>query len=170
MNAEQVVIAYDASQDHNDVAQLIPLIEATTTMAGAAGITEEVGLVLADAGYCSKENAAAQGPDRLIATTKDWKQRRAARELGETKGPPPEDASPLEAMEHRLRTLEGAAAYATRSHTSSRKFGDAKENRGYRRFMRRGLVAAQSETALISATHNLLKVFHHRPSVVFGAS
>ena len=30
---------------------------------------------------------------------------------------PPEGASPLQAMEHRLRTVEGAAAYSLRSHT-----------------------------------------------------
>jgi len=126
--------------------------------------------VLADAGYRSVENAAAEGPGRLISTTKDWKQRRAARELGETAGPPPKGASPLEAMEHRLCTPEGAAAYATRSHTVEPVFGDTKENRGYRRFMRRGRASARSETALIFAAHNLLKVFHHRPSVVFGAS
>jgi len=45
-----------------------------------------------------------------------------------------------------------------------------KENRGFRRFMRRGLSAAESETALIFAAHNLLKVFHHNPSAVLPAT
>jgi hypothetical protein len=89
--------------------------------------------------------------------------------MGGTTGPPAPDASPLEAMEHRLRTPEGAQAYATRSHTVEPVFGDTKENRGFRRFMRRGLDAADSEAALIFAVHNLLKVFHHNPSVVFSA-
>jgi hypothetical protein len=73
-------------------------------------------------------------------------------------------------MEHRLRTSEGAACYATRSHTVEPVLGDVKENRGYRRFMRRGLAAADSEAGLIFAVHNLLKIFHHNPSVVFSAS
>ncbi|MGH9104921.1 MAG: transposase [Acidimicrobiales bacterium] len=170
VNADQVVVAYAATQDHNDVAQLIPLEEATLASAEAAGIEEKIGRSLSDAGYWSEENATAPGPDRLIATTKDWKQRRAARELGETFGPPPEDASPLDAMEHRLRTSEGAAAYATRSHTVEPVFGDTKENRGFRRFMRRGLAAADSEAGLIFAVHNLLKIYHHNPSVVFSPS
>ena len=170
VNADQVVVAYAATKDHNDVNQLLPMIEATRAAADAVGITGPIGLVLADAGYWSEENATAQGPDRLIATTKDWKQRRAARELGETTGPPPEDATALEQMEHRLRTAEGAAAYATRSHTVEPVFGDTKENRGYRRFMRRGLAAANSEAGLIFSAHNLLKVFHHNPSVVFSPS
>ncbi|MGH7918803.1 MAG: transposase, partial [Candidatus Dormibacteraceae bacterium] len=94
----------------------------------------------------------------------DWKQRRAARELGNTSGPPPEDATPLEAMEHRLRTEEGTSAYASRSYTVEPVFGDTKENRGFRRFMRRGLVAADGEAGLIFAANNLLKIFHHNPS------
>jgi hypothetical protein len=145
------------------------MIEATKEVAEEAGIEEPIGLVLADAGYWSEANATAEDPDRLIATTKDWKQRRASREMGGTTGPPAPDASPLEAMEHRLRTPEDAQAYATRSHTVEPVFGDTKQNRGFRRFMRRGLDAADSEAALIFAVHNLLKVFHHNPSVVFSA-
>jgi transposase len=170
VNADQVVIAYALTQGHNDVGQLMPMIAATEAVAAKAGIDEPIGLVTADAGYWSEENATAAGPDRLIATTKDWKQRKAAREMGATTGPPPKDASPLEAMEHRLRTEEGAASYATRSHTVEPVFGDTKENRGFRRFMRRGLTAADSEAALIFAVHNLLKVYHHNPGVVFSTT
>jgi hypothetical protein len=166
VNADQAVIAFAATQDHNDVGQLLPMIEATDEVARSAGIDEQIGLVTADARYWSEENATAPGPDRLIATTKDWKQRKAARELGETAGPPPADASPPEQMEHRLRTPEGAAAYATRSHTVEPVFDDTNENRGFRRFMRHGLSAAESEAALIFAAHNLLKVFHHNPSAI----
>jgi transposase len=167
VNADQVVVAYAATTDHNDSNQLLPMIEATEKTAADAGIAEQIGLVLADAGYWSEDNATADGPNRLIATTKDWKQRKAAREMGTTTGPPPEDASALEQMEHRLRTAEGAAAYATRSHTVEPPFGNLKENRGFRRFMRRGIRAVESETALIFATHNLMKVFFYNPSAVF---
>ena len=125
VNEDQVVIAYSATQDHNDQNQLVPMIEATKETAKAAGIKENVGLVLADAGYWSEDNATSSGPDRLIATTKDWKQRKAARELGNTVGPPPANATTLEAMEHRLRTKEGGEAYATRSYTVEPVFGDA---------------------------------------------
>jgi len=159
VNAQQVVIACAATQDHNDSEQYVPMAAATTTKtAAAAGINEPVELFLADAGYWSDDNA--------IATTKDWKQRRAAKEMGTTIGEPPEDATTLEAMEHRLRTPDGAAAYATRSHTVEPVFGDIKENRGFRRFMRRGLTAANSEAHLIFCVHNVAKLFHHNPQVV----
>jgi hypothetical protein len=125
------------------------------------GITHSIGLVLADAGYWSEDNATCEGPNRLIATTKNWKLRRAARELGATHGDPPNNASPLEAMEHRLRTSEGAAAYAKRSHTVEPVFA-SKANHDYRRFRRRGLAAAQSEWALIAIAHNLGKLHRAR--------
>ena len=127
-----------------------------------AGIIDPVQQALADAGYWSEANATTPGPDRLIATLKDYKQRRAARELGTTTGPPPQDATPLEAMEHRLRTPEGAAAYTLRSYTIEPVFGDRKTNRGSTHFRRRGLPAATSEWAFMHLTGNLQKLYNHQ--------
>jgi len=162
VNEQQIVVACDVSQDANDVGQYVPMVTAAQAALVAAGVADDIGTVLADAGYWSDDNAVAQGPDRLIATLKDWKQRRAAREMGSTTGPPPVEASTLEAMEHRLRTPEGAKAYAHRSHIVEPVFGDAKENRGWRRFRRRGLSEAQSEWALMSLSHNIAKLFNHQ--------
>lgn len=162
VNEHQIVVGHAVTQDANDLNQYQPMVSATRAILDAAGITEPIGVVLADAGYWSDANATAQGPDRLIATLKDWKQRRAARETGTTSGPPPHGASPLETMEHRLRTPEGAAAYAKRSYTVEPVFGDLKENRGYRQFRRRGLAAVRSEWALITMSHNIAKLFTHR--------
>ncbi|MGH9088431.1 MAG: transposase [Acidimicrobiales bacterium] len=158
VNANQVIVGADVTNQANDVAQLLPMIVVVEQNAAAAKLTDVIGTVTADAGYWSEENAVAPGPDRLIATTKDWKQRQAAREMGTTVGEPPEEASTLLKMEHRLRTIEGAATYATRSSTVEPVFGQAKENRGARRFMRRGLDAAKSEWSLISTTTNILKM------------
>lgn len=161
VNASQIVVAAELTNDANDVALLLPLIAASEANANKAGVAGGIGVVLADAGYWSEINATAEGPNRLIATLKDWKQRRAAKQMGTTTGEPPEDASPLEAMEHALRTPEGAELYAQRSYTVEPVFGQAKENRSIRRFMRRGLDAAESEWALICTTGNLLKLYSH---------
>jgi transposase len=162
VNENQIVVACDVTQDANDVGQYQPMVAATHDALGAAGVSQPIGVVLADAGYWSEDNATAAGPDRLIATLKDCKQRRAARDMGTTTGPPPEGASTLEAMEHRLRTIEGAQTYAQRSHTVEPVFADHKENRGWRRFRRRGLDAARSEWALMNTSHNLAKLFANR--------
>ncbi len=163
VNEHGVVVAVDVTQDHNDVKQLVPMIAAIRHSLNAAGISAEVGVLLLDAGYWSEDNATAKGPDRLIATTKDWKRRKQLREQDTVVGLPPEDATPKEAMEHRLCTAEGAELYAKRGHTVEPVFGDHKHNRGFRRFVRRGLTAARAEWLLITATGNLLKAYrcHH---------
>ena len=161
-NQHQIVLACHVSQDTGDVLLYEPMMTALAETLTAAGITAPVDLALADAGYWSHENATSPGPERLIATTKDHKQRRAARELGHTTGPPPDDAAPIDAMEHRLRTPEGAAAYAQRSHTIEPVFADRKHNRGMRAFRRRGLPAVNSEWALMHLAGNMLKLRQHR--------
>jgi transposase len=161
VNEHQIVVAAAVTQDANDVGQYQPMVAATQANLAAVGITDGIGVVLADAGYWSDANATAEGPPRLIATLKDHKQRKAAQTAGVTTGPPPSDATPIEAMEHRLRTAEGAETYAQRSHTVEAVFGDTKENRGWRRFRRRGLTAATSEWSLMTASHNLAKLFDH---------
>ena len=135
----------------------------------AAAITATPMLALADAGYWSEANATAPGPDRLIATMKDHKQRRAARDLGQTTGPPPANATPADAMEHRLRTPAGAAAYAKRSRTIEPVFADRKHNRAMRSFRRRGIDAANSEWAFMHLAANMLKLRQHRAAAAaFG--
>lgn len=155
VNEHGVALAADVTQDGNDVEQCTPMMAATQANLDAAGITEPVGIMLFDAGYLSEDNLTADGPDRLIATGKAWKLRRS----DPTEGPPPENASPIDAMQHRLRTPEGAAVYAKRQHTVEPVFGDIKHLRGFRRFSRRGLAAVDAEWKLVMTAHNILKLF-----------
>jgi transposase len=159
VNAQGVVLSAEVTQDANDSLQCEPMMAATRNTLDAAGVTEAIGTMLFDAGYCSDANLTAPGPDRLIATAKSHTLRRAAREHGWAHGDPPAGASPVEAMEHRLRTEEGAALYGIRQHTVEPVFGQIKDGRGFRRFVRRGLVAVDAEWMLITATHNVLKLF-----------
>lgn len=161
VNEQQIVIACAVTQEATDVHQYQPMVTAVQGVLDAVGISQPIGVVLADAGYWSEANATADGPDRLIATQKDWKQRRAARELGTAIGSPPAGMSAVEAMEHRLRTADGAEAYALRSQIVEPVFGEHKELRRFRRFRRRGLAAVQSEWALMNASHNLGKLCTH---------
>jgi len=160
VNPQQIVLACDVSQNAGDVQLYQPMNDRLTQTLTTAGITAEIELELADAGYCSDANLTCPGPDRLIATQKDHKQRRAARELGHTTGPPP-DGTPIEEMEHLLRTPQGAAAYKQRSSLIEPVFGDHKHNRGIRRFRRRGLNAARSEWAFMHLVGNMLKLYQH---------
>jgi transposase len=121
---------------------------------------QAVGIMLADAGYCTHENLTAPGPDRLIATGKSRDVHQAATDEP-TAGPPPEHLDPIEAMAHRLRTPEGITQYARRSHIAETPFGHAKHNLGFRRFTSRGLDRARSEWAFHAAVHNIGKILNH---------
>jgi transposase len=121
---------------------------------------ESIGIVLADAGYCTNENLTAPGPDRLIATGKARDVHHAATEKP-AQGVAPQDADPITAMAHRLRTPEGITQYAQRSHIAETPFGHAKHNLGFRRFTSRGLARARSEWTFHAAVHNIGKILNH---------
>jgi transposase len=160
-NTNHIALAVDVSQNANDIELFAPMNDKLTHTLTAAGITEQIGLALADAGYDSDANLTCPGPDRLIAIAKAHKQRAAIREHGYTDGPPPPNATAREEMEHLLRTPQGAAAYKQRSGTIEPVFGNHKHNRGFRIFRRRGLPAAQSEWAFENFAGNILKLYQH---------
>jgi len=161
---EQIVVATEVTDEANDVRQLEPMVKAMDETLKAAGIKEpNVGTLLGDAGYWSDENdkAVASLPvaDALIATTKDWKRRKALRAEGPPRGRIPAGMSRTERMERRLRTKRGQQLYSRRGCTIEPVFGQTKEGRGGRRFMRRGKEAVAAENKLMFAVHNLLKLF-----------
>ena len=160
-----LIIAADVTQEANDVRQLHPMLEQARDELAAAGVEEQVGAALADAGYWSEANvreADPHGPELLIATTKDWKQRRAAREKGPPRGRIPRNLSLRGRMERKLRTKRGAALYSRRSWVVEPVFGHIKHVRGCDCFMRRGLDAVASEWRLMSAAHNVLRLWRSR--------
>jgi transposase len=156
-NEAGIVIAGDVTQQANDSLQCQPMIAATLASLNAAGIAEPVGVMLFDAGYISDANLKAAGPDRLIATGKAHTLRKSTPTSGEA----PPGSSATAAMEHRLRTPDGAALYKKRQHTIEPVFATVKDTRGYRRFTRRGLAAVKAEWLLILATHNINKAYTH---------
>ena len=123
---------------------------------------------LADAGYWSEANIRAcswpEMPELLIATTKDWKQRKMLREKGCPRGRIPKGLSPWDRMERKLLTKRGRALYKKRGVLVEPVFGQVKEGQGFRRFMRRGLGAAQSEWSLAGMTHKLAQAMAQWPS------
>lgn len=117
-----------------------------------------IGVLLYDAGYDSNANLTAPGPDRLIANAKRHHHERNAR-TNPTTGPPPPDATPRQAMDHRLRTPEGITAYHRRSATVETVFGHLKAVLGIRQLLTRGLTNATGEINLAAATFNLRRLY-----------
>ena len=159
---QQIIVAAEVTQEQNDVKQLHPMLERANEELTAAGVTKKMGVVLADAGYYSEENvldADPSGPELLLATIKDHKQRRAMKDEVCPRGRIPEEMTVKERMERKLLTKQGKALYKLRSQTIEPVFGQIKECRACGTFLRRGTAAVNSEWRLICAGHNLLKLW-----------
>jgi transposase len=160
--AGQIIIAAAVTQEANDIHQSKPMLKKANEELKAAGVEEKIGTILEDAGYWSEDNASNADSDcreLLIATNKDWKQRKAMREQTTQRGRIPKDLTVRELMERKLLTQRGRKLYKLRGQTIEPVFGQIKDGRRCDRFMRRGVKAADSEWALICATHNLLKLW-----------
>lgn len=158
----QIIVAEDVTQQENDRQQLHPMIEQAESNRQELEMKENIGVVLADAGYCSEDNftkAPADNVELLVATQKDWKQRQAMRENPPDDGPQTTNLPATELMERKLLTERGRELYKLRGQTVEPVFGQIKDARGFRSFMRRGLDACRSEWSLICATHNILKLW-----------
>jgi transposase len=69
----QIVLAAEVTNARNDLHQLVPMLDTMASMTTAAGITDELGTVLADAGYFTVGAVTELGRrdvDALIATAK----------------------------------------------------------------------------------------------------
>jgi transposase len=162
---QQIVVAEDVTQEENDKQQLHPMLEQAEENRQAVEIEEEIGVALADAGYCSEDNFTkkpAGDIELLVATQKDYKQRKAMAEQPPPEEPIPDDLSPTELMERKLLTERGRTLYKIRGQTVEPVFGQIKDVRGFDRFMQRGIEACRGEWSLICATHNLLKLWRNR--------
>ncbi len=160
---DQIVVAAEVTDEHNDQAQLHPMIAATNQSLADAGLDADVERLLADAGYCSEDNLAGlteQDPDCLIATRNI---RRNPEPRCGRRGPLPADATLVDKMDRKVSKKAGRAIYQRRQHMIEPVFGQTKDARGARRFMRRGKTAAASEWKLLMGTHNLLKL--HRQTL-----
>lgn len=163
---EQIVIAPEVTNQANDVRQLAPMItKAVAMMETVTGDAVALGVGLFDAGYWSDENAAKETAEceYLIATTKDWKQRKAMRDAPPPRGRIPADMSARERMERKLLTQRGRALYRLRGQTVEPVFGQMKEIQGADRFMMRGDQETRGEWNLHCSAHNFRKL--HSESV-----
>jgi hypothetical protein len=158
---EQVIVAAELTQEANDLQQLEPMLAATAAMLGAAGIPQRPGRLLADCDYWTIANLTQlpDAPELLIPPARHGRQ-----------GKPRKDGKPTAsrsdglraAMTARLASDDGRVCYAKRRQTIEPVFGQIKDIRGARRFLRRGLAACEAEWKLLCGTHNLLKLWRHQ--------
>jgi len=154
-NEQQIVIAAELSADSPDFGHLEPMISATQRELRAAGITQQLEVVVADAGYwhqAQMDELVLRDITPLIPP--DAGKRRGTR--------PGWNGGLYDFMRRALATDIGAHLYAKRKAMIEPIFANTKFNRGIDRFARRGRSACRSEWRLINATHNLLKLHTHQ--------
>jgi transposase len=147
----QVIVAQNLTNAQNDGHQLVPLVDQIESNLG-----QQPQQVSADAGYCSESNIAAleeRGIDGYVALGRQ--------KHGNSSATPPmrSQAGPrTSAMAEKLREGGWDSPYRLRKHTVEPVFGQIKECRGFRAFLRRGLDNVRGEWALLCTVHNLLKL------------
>ena len=152
-SASQVIVAAEITQETNDKKQLIPMIAQMV-----ANLEQKPEKVSADTGYFSEANVtdeSVKDVDLYVATGRD----KHSGVVETFCASPPPDASPKEAMRHKLRTADGRAVYKMRKAIVEPVFGQIKEQRGFRRFSLRGKLNVSHEWKLVCAVSNLLKLF-----------
>ncbi len=154
VTAEQIVIAAEVTVDSPDFGHLEPMVTASERELIAIGIDALPEVVLADAGYWHQvqmDAIVSRGMQVLIPP-----------DAGKRKGERPGWNGGLYAFMRRvLATEHGGGLYAKRQGMIEPVFADTKFNRRCDRLQRRGRSAARSEWRLITATHNLLKLWRH---------
>ncbi len=153
-NERQIVVAAEISVASPDFGQLEPMIAAAERELAAAGVTQNIEVALADAGYWHQEqmdSIVSRGIQVLIPP--DAGKRKGAR--------PGWDGGLYAFMRRVLDTEHGGGLYRKRQGMIEPVFADTKFNRRIDRFQRRGRSAARSEWRMITATGNLLKLHRH---------
>jgi len=154
-----LVVTEHVTQHTNDK------LEVETTLKALEQLPETLGKVealLADTGYRSESNT------KLCDATKITPYIAGGRE---NHHPPVEQrfteppalaagADAVQAMDHRLATVEGRAIYAQRKSTVEPVFGIIKSVLGFRQFHLRGLDAASGEWTLVTMAWNLKRLFN----------
>ena len=148
----QVIVAQHVTPAAPDVQQLKPAVASIEKT-----LKSRPKEMLADAGYFSEDNVRAleqKGIEPFIAAGRQ--------KHGETAPSPrgrPGKAMTLRGrMARKLATVRGKRAYSRRKVIVEPVFGQIKQARGFRQFLRRGLRCVQHEWALVCTAHNILKL------------
>ena len=153
-----LIVGQSVTEAANDKKQLMPMVEVIEQQSG-----QRPEAILADNGYCSEENleqleSAAPPERRIEGFIATGKQKHGEHRLPAKRGPLPKGATSVDRMKQKLKTKVGKAVYAARKCVVEPVFGQIKQGRGFRQFLRRGKQKGKGEWALLCLTHNILRL------------
>ncbi len=155
--ATHLIVAQHVTQHTNDKQEIEPALKAIGDLPAALG---EVKKLLADTGYFSADNVdkCIEGGVEPFIQEKRQPHNLPLMERFSADPEPPPNATPVQAMRHRLQTQEGKAVYAKRKATVETVFGIVKDVLGFRQFLLRGLDAVKGEWSLVCIGWNLKRM------------
>jgi transposase len=152
--SSQVIVACEVTNIAPDSQRLPPMLQQVHANTG-----HFPNQLTADAGYSSEANFIALAEADVYAVIA---LRRYRHDEPLDADPAPKRSSDRSLhrniMRDRLSTAEGKDVYKLRKQTVEPVFGQIKEARGFRQFLRRGLAAVESEWTMACTVHNLLKL------------
>ena len=152
-----LITAAFVTQATNDKQQVSPMLQAIGEQPECLPAVEAV---LLDAGYHSENSVDlcdAAGIEPFIAGGREHHHPAPMERF--TEPPPlPEDATRVEKMAHKLKTLAGKKLYALRKQTVEPVFGIIKSVMEFLQFSMRGLDAADNEWKLVCLSWNLKRM------------
>jgi transposase len=160
--AHQVILAHGVSNQGPDCQYAPPMMERLLQINPKAPQA-----LLADSGYFSPDNVEEvekHGIQPYLAVGREQDQNMSNGQQPATRAQQIKDR-----MAQKLASSEGKAIYARRKVIVEPVFGQIKEARGFRRFSLRGKQKVACEWALVCLTHNLVKLFRHRPPSIEGS-
>ena len=158
-----LVVATGVTQAPNDKEQVAPMLATLKAQTPALGAVERL---IADTGFSSEKNikaCEAAQIEPLIAVARD-EHHPGGRERHSGPAAIPDNATPMKAMAHQLKTKAGRAVYALRKQTVEPVFGIIKSVMGFRQFSLRGLNQVSGEWALVCLAWNVKRMAVLRPN------
>jgi transposase len=152
-----LIVEQHVTQHTNDKQEIEPALAAIEHLPAVLG---EVKKLLADTGYFSAANVEKcieGGIEPFIPEKRQPHNLPLIERFSEDPEPPP-NATPVQAMRHRLQTQEGKTVYAKRKATVETVFGIVTDVLGFRQFLLRGLDAVQGEWSLVCIGWNLKRM------------
>ena len=158
VSEDHLIVAQRVTQSATDNDLLVPMVEGVEQRC-----SERPARVLGDAGFFSIENLAAMRERKIDAYVPDS---HLARELNRgvrVRGHAAARDPAQRRMRQKLRDPRGRAIYQRRKAIVEPVIGVLKEQRGMRRFRRRGLVKVAVELALAATAFNLTRLWRVTP-------
>ena len=154
-----LVVTAHVTQHANDKLEVEPTLKALEQLPETLGKVEAL---LSDTGYRSERNTKLCDAARITPYIAGGQESHHPSVEQRYIQPPPlaGNADVVEAMDHRLASVEGRAIYALRKSTVEPVFGIIKSVLGFRQFHLRGLDAASGEWTLVTMAWNLKRLFN----------